>query len=153
MRSRQILHNHTQSQDWLLFVRCCVPAAAAAAVMSDSDEEKEVFVQTVQVHSIAAIAGDAPESSSESEPEVRCARMRVRGRAWARRHGVLTDSARKQTDPMPVLYLSHGGGPCFFMDAKRTPMFAGIDRCARGAQQTWNRHHAHMLPPRVCVCV
>ena len=28
----------------------------------------------------------------------------------------------------PVLFLSHGGGPCFFMDGKEFPMFADIDK-------------------------
>jgi aromatic ring-opening dioxygenase catalytic subunit (LigB family) len=29
---------------------------------------------------------------------------------------------------MPVWFLSHGGGPCFFMDGKGSPMFQDIDK-------------------------
>jgi hypothetical protein len=29
---------------------------------------------------------------------------------------------------MPTLYLSHGGGPCFFFDKREAPMFDGMDK-------------------------
>jgi len=29
---------------------------------------------------------------------------------------------------MPAFYISHGGGPCFFMDGKKSPMFKEVDK-------------------------
>lgn len=33
----------------------------------------------------------------------------------------------------PILFLSHGGGPCFFLDGRDVPMFAGMDKHSKGA--------------------
>ena len=29
---------------------------------------------------------------------------------------------------MPVLFVGHGGGPCFFFDKTESPMFDGMDK-------------------------
>ena len=34
---------------------------------------------------------------------------------------------------LPVLFLSHGGGPCFFMEGRDSPMFAAIDKHSKAA--------------------
>lgn len=34
----------------------------------------------------------------------------------------------------PIVFLSHGGGPSFFLDAKRTPMFKGLDKDSKAAE-------------------
>ena len=42
-------------------------------------------------------------------------------------------SVCRQAVRLPVLFLSHGGGPCFFMDGRDAPMFAAIDKHSRAA--------------------
>jgi aromatic ring-opening dioxygenase catalytic subunit (LigB family) len=43
-------------------------------------------------------------------------------------------SVCKATMRLPVLFLSHGGGPCFFMNGNESPMFADIDKHSKAAE-------------------
>lgn len=38
------------------------------------------------------------------------------------------------TDQQPVLFLSHGGGPSFYLDAKSIPMLKGLDKESKAAE-------------------
>lgn len=41
---------------------------------------------------------------------------------------------RIMANKLPVLFLSHGGGPCFFMDGEDLPVFGELDKHSRGAE-------------------
>ncbi|CAF1194194.1 unnamed protein product [Didymodactylos carnosus] len=43
----------------------------------------------------------------------------------------------------PAMYVTHGGGPCWFMDGKDFPSFANIDKNSAGAK--WFRQLPHQI--------
>ena len=43
-------------------------------------------------------------------------------------------SIRTMENKLPVLFLSHGGGPCFFMDGEDQPTFGELDKHSRSAE-------------------
>lgn len=49
----------------------------------------------------------------------------------------------------PTVFLSHGGGPSFFMDAKQSPHFKGIDKDSNAAEFLRNfTKHAGLRAPK-----
>ncbi|XP_062605565.1 uncharacterized protein LOC134267365 [Saccostrea cucullata] len=38
------------------------------------------------------------------------------------------------SSPQPVIFLSHGGGPSFFLSAKEMPLLKGLDKDSKGAE-------------------
>lgn len=46
---------------------------------------------------------------------------------------VNTPANAKMTTVQPIVFLSHGAGPSFFLDAKQMPVFKGLDKDSKAA--------------------
>jgi hypothetical protein len=60
------------------------------------------------------------DSDSDEAPEI--------GTIAALAGDVSSDEEEDVTPPMPVLFLSHGGGPCIHTSVADAPQFEGIDK-------------------------
>jgi hypothetical protein len=60
------------------------------------------------------------DSDSDGGPEI--------GTIAALAGDVSSDDEEDVTPPMPVLFLSHGGGPCIHTSVADAPQFEGIDK-------------------------
>jgi len=47
---------------------------------------------------------------------------------------------------MPAFYISHGGGPCFYMDGEGDPVFSHVDKHSEARK--WYENFANLLPSR-----